>query len=248
MDWIRDHLWETWLGLSIVLGVAEMFSLDLILAMLAAGAVVGMVAAIIGLPVVVQILAALAASIAMLAFVRPAFVKRLHSGPELALGHGKLVGTRALVTQEITGLAPGRIKVAGEVWSALPYDEHHDDRSRARPSRSSRSRARPPTSTRWARSSPDPAAYAASRPLHRQPQHLTRSGEPMGTALLVLLLLVVLFVVVMLAKTVRIVPQARAGIVERFGKYKGTLPAGLNIVIPFIDRLRYLIDLREQVV
>ena len=124
MDWIRDHLWETWLGLSIVLGVAEMFSLDLILAMLAAGAVIGMIAAIIGLPVFVQILAALAASIAMLAFVRPAFVKRLHSGPELALGHGKLVGNRALVTQEITGLAPGRIKVAGEVWSALPYDEH----------------------------------------------------------------------------------------------------------------------------
>ncbi|NYE38263.1 regulator of protease activity HflC (stomatin/prohibitin superfamily) [Nocardioides cavernae] len=70
----------------------------------------------------------------------------------------------------------------------------------------------------------------------------------MGTALLVLLLLVVLFVVVMLAKTVRIVPQARAAIVERFGKYKGTLPAGLNIVVPFIDKVRYLIDLREQVV
>ncbi|WP_322922027.1 SPFH domain-containing protein [Nocardioides renjunii] len=52
----------------------------------------------------------------------------------------------------------------------------------------------------------------------------------------------------MLAKTVRIVPQARAGIVERFGKYKGTLPAGLNIVVPFIDKVRYLIDLREQVV
>ena len=70
----------------------------------------------------------------------------------------------------------------------------------------------------------------------------------MGTALLVLFALVVLFVVVMLAKTVRIVPQARAAIVERFGKYKGTLPAGLNIVVPFIDRVRYLIDLREQVV
>jgi regulator of protease activity HflC (stomatin/prohibitin superfamily) len=70
----------------------------------------------------------------------------------------------------------------------------------------------------------------------------------MPSALLVLFVLVVLFVVVMLAKTVRIVPQARAGIVERFGKYKGTLPAGLNIVVPFIDRLRYLIDLREQVV
>ncbi|WP_374457615.1 SPFH domain-containing protein [Nocardioides sp.] len=70
----------------------------------------------------------------------------------------------------------------------------------------------------------------------------------MPTALLVLFLLVVLFVVVLLAKTVRIVPQARAGIVERFGKYKQTLPAGLNIVVPFIDKVRYLIDLREQVV
>lgn len=70
----------------------------------------------------------------------------------------------------------------------------------------------------------------------------------MPSALFILFLLVVLFIVVMLAKTVRIVPQARAGIVERFGKYKGTLPAGLNIVVPFIDRVRYLIDLREQVV
>jgi regulator of protease activity HflC (stomatin/prohibitin superfamily) len=71
----------------------------------------------------------------------------------------------------------------------------------------------------------------------------------MGTIiLLVLLALVFLFVVTVLAKTVRIVPQARAGIVERFGKYKQTLPAGLNIVMPFIDRVRYLIDLREQVV
>ncbi len=66
--------------------------------------------------------------------------------------------------------------------------------------------------------------------------------------ILILLGLVLLFVIVLLAKTVRIVPQARAGIVERFGKYKQTLPAGLNIVVPFIDRVRYLIDLREQVV
>src|SRR5829696_3775443 len=71
----------------------------------------------------------------------------------------------------------------------------------------------------------------------------------MGTIiLLVLLALVFLFVVTVLAKTVRIVPQARAGIVERFGKYKETLPAGLNFVMPFIDKVHYMIDLREQVV
>src|SRR6476661_5009470 len=124
MDWIRDHLWETWLALSIALGVAEMFSLDLILAMLAAGAVIGMVAALIGLPVFLQVLLALGASVAALALVRPAFVKRLHAGPDLTLGHGKLVGTRCMVTEEISGLNAGRIKAGGETWTALPYDEN----------------------------------------------------------------------------------------------------------------------------
>ena len=66
--------------------------------------------------------------------------------------------------------------------------------------------------------------------------------------LLGLAVLFFLFIVLLLAKTVRIVPQARAGIVERFGKYKETLPAGLNVVVPFVDRVRYIIDLREQVV
>ncbi len=51
-----------------------------------------------------------------------------------------------------------------------------------------------------------------------------------------------------LARTIRIVPQARAGVVERLGRYHRTLNPGLAIVVPFIDRLRPLIDLREQVV
>ena len=64
----------------------------------------------------------------------------------------------------------------------------------------------------------------------------------------VLLLLILLFVAVSLAKTIRIVPQARAAIVERFGKYRTTLPAGLNIVVPLVDKVRCLIDLRGQVI
>jgi regulator of protease activity HflC (stomatin/prohibitin superfamily) len=59
---------------------------------------------------------------------------------------------------------------------------------------------------------------------------------------------VALLVIVVLARTVRIVPQAHAGLVERLGRYHRTLDAGLSLVIPFIDRLRPLIDLREQVV
>ncbi len=70
----------------------------------------------------------------------------------------------------------------------------------------------------------------------------------MGSVLAVLLLLLLLFAVITLAKSIRIVPQARVGVVERFGKYRASLSAGLNIVVPFVDRVRYTIDLREQVV
>ncbi len=59
---------------------------------------------------------------------------------------------------------------------------------------------------------------------------------------------VVVFLVLMFARTVRIVPQARAGIVERFGRYHRTLNPGLTVLVPFVDRLKPLIDLREQVV
>lgn len=69
----------------------------------------------------------------------------------------------------------------------------------------------------------------------------------MNPAFIVLIVVAVL-VVVLLIRTIRVVPQATAGIVERFGRYHRTLPAGHNIVVPFIDRLRPLIDLREQVV
>jgi len=61
-------------------------------------------------------------------------------------------------------------------------------------------------------------------------------------------LVVAAFVVLTIARTIRIVPQARAGVIERLGRYSRTLNAGLAIVIPFVDRLREMIDLREQVV
>jgi regulator of protease activity HflC (stomatin/prohibitin superfamily) len=65
---------------------------------------------------------------------------------------------------------------------------------------------------------------------------------------LIVLLAVALVVVLFVVKAVRIVPQARAAIVERLGRYHKTLDAGLALVIPFVDRVSPLIDLREQVV
>ncbi|NNC10444.1 SPFH/Band 7/PHB domain protein [Planctomonas sp. JC2975] len=64
----------------------------------------------------------------------------------------------------------------------------------------------------------------------------------------IIVAIVLIFVLVTLFRSVRIVPQATAGIVERLGRYHKTLMPGLNLLVPFIDRLRPLIDMREQVV
>jgi membrane protein implicated in regulation of membrane protease activity len=122
MEWFKDHAWETWTALAILFALAELLSLDLVLLMLAVGAGVGVLTALIGLPVAAQILAAIGAAAAMLLFVRPSIVKRLHSGPELRLGHDALVGRQGVVVSEVTADA-GQIKIGGELWTARPYDE-----------------------------------------------------------------------------------------------------------------------------
>src|SRR5213592_2636907 len=65
---------------------------------------------------------------------------------------------------------------------------------------------------------------------------------------LIVLLVVAALVLLTLARTIRIIPQARAGVVERLGRYSRTLTPGLTIVVPFVDRIRDTVDLREQVV
>ena len=74
-------------------------------------------------------------------------------------------------------------------------------------------------------------------------------SEFVGQLFVVALLVVLgIFVVVVLLRSIRIVPQAYAGVVERLGRYHKTLNPGLNLLVPFIDRLRPLVDMREQVV
>jgi regulator of protease activity HflC (stomatin/prohibitin superfamily) len=66
--------------------------------------------------------------------------------------------------------------------------------------------------------------------------------------LLVVSIVIAIFVVVLLMSSLKIVPQAHTSIVERFGRYQRTLLPGIAIIIPFVDRLRPRIDMREQVV
>jgi regulator of protease activity HflC (stomatin/prohibitin superfamily) len=64
----------------------------------------------------------------------------------------------------------------------------------------------------------------------------------------IVLAVLLLIAVIIVVSAIKIIPQASAGIVERLGKYHRTLEPGLNLIVPGIDRLRPLVDLREKVV
>ncbi|MDO5492287.1 MAG: SPFH domain-containing protein [Nesterenkonia sp.] len=70
----------------------------------------------------------------------------------------------------------------------------------------------------------------------------------MDIAILIVLITLLVLVVVIVARSVRIIPQARTGIVERLGKFQRVQPPGLTLLVPFVDRLLPLLDMREQVV
>src|SRR3954465_798800 len=67
-------------------------------------------------------------------------------------------------------------------------------------------------------------------------------------AALIVVAVVAVFPLFVASRTIRIIPQARAGVVERLGRYSRTLNPGMTIVVPFVDRVKPLLDLREQVV
>ena len=74
-----------------------------------------------------------------------------------------------------------------------------------------------------------------------------RKGAPVEPVVIALIV-VALLVIIVIAKSRTIVPQAQAKVIERLGRYSRTLSPGLNLLVPFVDRVRATIDLREQVI
>jgi membrane protein implicated in regulation of membrane protease activity len=112
MDW----LW--WIGGAFALGILEMLSLDLVLIMLAGGAVAGGVASAAGAPVWLQFLIAALTAVVLLATLRPWLLRRLKKRVPLEeTNAAALVGKDAVVVSTVT-LEGGRVKLNGEVWSA----------------------------------------------------------------------------------------------------------------------------------
>ena len=118
MEWLTDNFWLAWLGIALVLAAIEAATVDFVFIMFAGGALAGAVAAGLGASFPIQVVVAVATGILLLFTVRP-IVKRqfMYGEMDHQIGASSLVGRSARVLQAVTD-SDGRIKLAGETWSA----------------------------------------------------------------------------------------------------------------------------------
>jgi membrane protein implicated in regulation of membrane protease activity len=114
--------WVFWLIGAAVLAAGEVATLGFFLGAVALAALPAALAAALGASLVVQLAVFIISSIGSLAFIRPIARRHLHTPPKIRTGTAALVGARAVVMAEVSGEG-GRVKLAGEEWSARSYDE-----------------------------------------------------------------------------------------------------------------------------
>ncbi|MDX2677465.1 MULTISPECIES: NfeD family protein [unclassified Streptomyces] len=113
--------WVWWLVGAAALGIPLVVTAMPEFGMLAVGAVAAAIAAGLGLGAVAQVLVFIVVSVALIAVVRPIAIRHSKQRPQLATGVDALKGKQAVVLERVDG-SGGRIKLAGEVWSARALD------------------------------------------------------------------------------------------------------------------------------
>ena len=122
MEWLTENFWLGWIGLAIVLAAIEAATVDFVFLMFAGGAVVGAIASAAGASFPLQMVVAVVAAILLLVVVRPIIRRQLlDEETDHRIGAAGLVGRDARVLQAVTD-TDGRIKLAGETWSARVAD------------------------------------------------------------------------------------------------------------------------------
>lgn len=110
-----------WVLAALVLLGVEMLSLDLIFLMLGIGSLSAAVAAWVGAPLVWQALVGAVVALLLIFLVRPVALRHLHPAREIRTGTAALIGSQGLVLERIDA-HDGRVRLAGEVWSARSLD------------------------------------------------------------------------------------------------------------------------------
>ena len=120
-DWLGENSWAIWLSLAFLLAIAEIMSLDLVLIMLAVGALAGAAVAVVA-PTLwwLQILVAAGISVMMLLLLRPTLLAKVRNMPGYRSSADKMVGSSGVAISQIDK-SGGEIKVDGQSWSARPY-------------------------------------------------------------------------------------------------------------------------------
>ena len=120
-DWLGDNAWALWLSLALLLGVAEILSLDLVLIMFAAGALAAAGVAVLAPDLWwLQILVAAGVSVGMLLALRPTLMARVRNLPGYRSSTDKMVGSSGIAVSQVDR-SGGEIKVDGQSWTARPY-------------------------------------------------------------------------------------------------------------------------------
>jgi membrane protein implicated in regulation of membrane protease activity len=114
--------WAWWLVIAAALAGGEILTMGFFLGPIAIAALLATLVAVVGGSVGLQIGAFVAGSIASLAIVRPIARRHMHTPPAIRTGTAALIGERAVVLEQVDGDS-GRIKLAGEIWSARAFDE-----------------------------------------------------------------------------------------------------------------------------
>ncbi|WGW11805.1 NfeD family protein [Saxibacter everestensis] len=115
---MSDNSWAVWLAMIVVLGGIELVTLDLLFAMLAVGAIGGLLADVMGAPLPVEIGVAGVVAIGMIFAVRPVALKHLRKGPALQRTNADaLLGASAIAIESVTSSA-GLVRIGGDVWTA----------------------------------------------------------------------------------------------------------------------------------
>jgi membrane protein implicated in regulation of membrane protease activity len=120
-DWLGDNAWAIWLSIAFLLAVAEIMSLDLVLIMLAVGALAGAGMSVLAPGVWwLQILVAAGVSVSMLLLLRPTVLAKVRSMPGYKSSAAKMVGSTGVAVSQVDR-SGGEIKVDGQSWTARPY-------------------------------------------------------------------------------------------------------------------------------
>lgn len=118
MDWLNDNVWLFWIGVALILAAIEAATVDFVFVMFAGGALAAAVAAALGAPFAFQVVVAVVVALLLLLLVRPLIKRQFMDGEvDHHIGASALVGRDARVLQAVTD-TDGRIKLAGETWSA----------------------------------------------------------------------------------------------------------------------------------